>query len=108
MANQESNSAQCAYCAASYWSVHLPLSNSFYKTEIDMKNRLTKKLRCLRHASVVRNSRASVTYDISIEQWGRDSDSFPRFRIDLNRDPIRVAAYLSHRKKLDSLPLGDD
>src|SRR5215813_7301131 len=29
------------------WFV-LPLSNSFYKTEIDMKNRLTKKLRCLR------------------------------------------------------------
>src|SRR5262245_54499340 len=48
MTNQESNSAQCACCAASYRSVILPFSNSFYKTEIDMKNRLTKKLRCLR------------------------------------------------------------
>src|SRR5262249_38596816 len=50
MTNQESNSAQCACCAASYRSVILPFSNSFYKTEIDMKNRLTKKLRCLRRA----------------------------------------------------------
>jgi hypothetical protein len=48
MANQESNSAQCAYCAARYRSAILRLSNSFYKTEIDMKSRLTKKLRCLR------------------------------------------------------------
>jgi hypothetical protein len=52
MTNQESNSAQCACCAASYWSAILPLSNSFYKTEIDMKNRLTKKLRCLRQYDV--------------------------------------------------------
>src|SRR5215510_8925438 len=50
MTNRESNSAQCACCAARYRSVILPLSNSFYKTEIDMKNRLTKKLRCLRLA----------------------------------------------------------
>src|SRR5215510_9477875 len=48
MTSQESNSAQCVCCAASYRSVILRLSNSFYKTEIDMKNRLTKKLRCLR------------------------------------------------------------
>src|SRR5215475_6221283 len=51
---------------------------------------------------------ASVTYDISIEQWGRDSDPFPRFRIDLNRDPRPDAARLRLRKKLDSLPLSDD
>src|SRR5262245_42611069 len=62
----------------------------------------------LRHASVVRNSWASVTYDISIVQWWRDSDPFPRFRIDLNRDPITVAARLILRKKLDGLPLGGD
>src|SRR5262245_56512618 len=50
MTNQESNSAQCACCAARYRSVTLLLSNSFYKTEIDVKNRLTKNLRCLRWA----------------------------------------------------------
>src|SRR5262249_25715634 len=60
-------------------------------------------------ASVVRNSRASVTCDLSIEQWGRDSDPFPRFRIDLNRDPIAVLApRLSLWKKLDGLPFCHD
>src|SRR5262245_211957 len=44
------NDQICTRTAASYRSVILPLSNSFYKTEIDMKNRLTKKLRCLRRA----------------------------------------------------------
>ena len=52
---------------------------------------------------------ASVTCDISIEQWGRDSDPFPRFRIDLNRDPITaLASRLILRKNLDVLPLIDD
>src|SRR5262245_42965190 len=73
-----------------------------------MKNILTKNLRCLRRASVVRNSWASVTCDLSIEQWGRYSDLFPRFRIDLNRDPIPGAPRLILRNKLDGLPLGDD
>src|SRR5262245_15192228 len=62
----------------------------------------------LQHASVVRNSWASVTYDLSIERWGRDSNPFPRFRIDLNRDTITaLAPRLIFRKKLDGLPLGD-
>src|SRR5262249_47354418 len=70
--------------------------------------RLGRSKVSLRHASVVRNSWASVTYDISIDQWGRDSDPFPRFRIDLNRDPIPGAPRLILRNKLDGLPLGDD
>src|SRR5262245_16291316 len=62
----------------------------------------------LRHASVVRNSRASVTCDLSIEQWGRDSDSFTCFRLDLNCNPITVASRLRLRKKLNVLSLDDD
>src|SRR5262245_66322692 len=51
---------------------------------------------------------ASVTCDLSIAQWARYSDPFPRFRIDLNRAPIPGAPRLILRKKLDGLPLGDD
>jgi hypothetical protein len=73
-----------------------------------MKKILTKILRCLRHASVVQNSRVSVTYDLSIAHWGHDSETFPRFGIDLNCGPIpALTRRLILREKLDGLPPGD-
>src|SRR5262245_53837064 len=70
---------------------------------------IISSLEKLQNASVVRNSRTSVTGHISIEHRRHDSDPFTGFRIDLNRHPITA---LTPRfilgKKLDGLPLRDD